>query len=96
MAYTERQAEMTAKKICPHEKRMVPIVDGLLLSECCSYGWKSNLKGAVEEARRIAARSGGIARIRSIIEEREEKAKNARKDEKAERDKAEKARYVER
>jgi hypothetical protein len=87
---------MTGKKICPHDKRMVPIVDGLLLSECCSYGWKSNLKGAVEEARRIAARSGGIERIRSIIEEREEKARNARKGAKAERDEADKARYVQR
>jgi hypothetical protein len=58
---------------------MVPIVDGLLLSECCSYGWKANLRGAVEDARKIVAAAGGIEAIRERVEEQERQRKEAAK-----------------
>ncbi len=62
---------------------MVEIVDDLWLCEDASYGFKSHLKGAVEEARRIAEREGGIAAIRDRLEQAETKQRQEAKDKKA-------------
>jgi hypothetical protein len=56
---------------------MIPITNKLWLCECSSYGWVSNLKGAVEGARLLADKAGGIGHLRDLIDqlEYEEKAR---------------------
>jgi len=57
---------------------MIEVVEGLFLCECASYGRLASLKGAVEEARRVVDRAGGLARLREDVERAESTAKEKR------------------
>jgi hypothetical protein len=54
--------------LCALKHRMIPIVEGLMLCECSSYGRLASRKGAVEAARRMVDKAGGIDTMRNKIE----------------------------
>lgn len=73
---TTEGVEIEMRKVeCANDHRMIEVVPGLLLCECSSYGPLSDMKGAVEEARALVARAGGIEALRDRVEGQERKRK---------------------
>jgi len=64
---------------CARGHRMVPVVEGLYLCECSSYGRLTDLKGAVDEGRAMLERGGGLEHIRQQMLDAEEDARKKRK-----------------
>ena len=59
------------KVTCVNNHRMVQIVPDLLLCECASYGRLTDMKGAVEDARKLVEASGGLSYLRDRMEAEE-------------------------
>lgn len=75
------------KVLCAHKNRMIEVVPGLLLSECCSYGRLSDMLGVTEDARALVAKAGGLERMRDEIEFQEAKRRGEAKERSTERQK---------
>jgi hypothetical protein len=61
---------------CRHGCRFLQITPGLYLCPHASWGFASNLRGAVDEARQLLARAGGYETLlaKLVAEEEERKA----------------------
>ena len=68
------------KPRCRYGCRFLDITPGLSLCPHTAYGWASNLKGAVEEARAMLEKQGGFDAVLAGVaaQEEEKKAKRRR------------------
>lgn len=63
---------------CRHGCRFIEITSGLFLCPHASWGFTSNLLGAVEEARALLARAGGYDEVLANVVAAEDKRKQDR------------------
>ncbi len=59
------------KPECKRGCRFIQITDQLWLCPHAAYGFATNLKGAIEEGRRMMERAGGYAHLLAIVEAEE-------------------------
>lgn len=65
------------KPKCKHGCTFIEVTPNLYLCEHADYGSATNLKGAVEEARRLVAKAGGFEKIKQRIDNAKEEQRQA-------------------